>query len=172
MTTKYPNATPAARRTAEKSEKPATTRCTCFWKAGAKKPHICQRITGRAMMNAAQRLIQKEVMNGSVTLSVTGLYPLGSGLFSHLSSVPWNQYVKPKATARAIRQKTMRVRSSPRCSTTLASSPCSRRRGSSRMALDRVELALARADRGGPDGLLDGLGGRDLGGGRGGLFVV
>src|SRR2546423_1503923 len=51
----------------------------------------------------------------------------------------------------------------------VASSPWWRRRGSSRTALDRVELALAGADRC-PDRLLDGRRGRDLG--RLGVFLA
>src|SRR5712691_6735046 len=164
---KYPKAIPASSRTAENSEKPATFLWVCFWKAGAKKPQNCQRTTGSASSSPVHRLIQNDVRNGSETSIVIGWYlcpfTVGSGRFSQFSSVPWKAYATLVVTATAIRQKTIRVRSSPRCSTSVASSPCARRRGSRRMRLDRVVFALAGAHRS-SDGLLDRRRGRQLGG--------
>src|SRR5262245_2258282 len=74
--------------------------------------------------------------------------------------VLWKAKVTPTVTPSASRQMTRRPRSSPRCSTRVASSPCARRRGSGRMRLDRVALALGSGSRG---QILLGGDGRQLG---------
>src|SRR4051812_27796286 len=72
-----------------------------------------------------------ETVNGSSTPNVIGGCLLaGNGRFSQLSRRPWNAYVTAKAAAIVIRQMIRRARSSPRCSTSVASSPWRRRRGS------------------------------------------
>ena len=72
-----------------------------------------------------------EVMNGSAGLSVISFRrSTGSGSSSQWMICARKAYASPKVTAIASRQRTIRERSSSRCSTSVASSPCRRRRGS------------------------------------------
>ena len=65
-----------------------------------------------------------EVRNGSATPRVIGLRRSGgSARFSQWMSWLWKAKVTPKATASASSEIASRVRSSPRCSTSVASSP-------------------------------------------------
>src|SRR3954466_11970506 len=57
----------------------------------------------------------------------------GGGWFSQCSSRSWKTYVTMNAAASAPSTMNSRVRSSPRCSTSVASSPWRRRRGTSRL---------------------------------------
>src|SRR5436305_25533 len=67
----------------------------------------------------------------------------------------WKPKATPVVTPRVMRQTTRRERTSPRGTTTVASSPCWRRRGSRRMRLDRVVVALAADRSRSPHGLFD-----------------
>src|ERR1044071_54999 len=98
--------------------------------------HICQKTIGRAMISAAQKLTQIEVVKGSIGLKVAGFFrSSGSGRFSQLRIRPWNPYVTTNAATTAISMMKMRARSSPRCSTSVASSPWRIRRGMGRVLL-------------------------------------
>ena len=58
-------------------------------------------------------------MNGSVTLSVNGLMPGGSGLFAMWSSRWFCQKHSPHATTSTAAETMIRLRSSSRCSTSV-----------------------------------------------------
>ena len=58
--------------------------------AGAKNAHTCQKMIGSVSRNAAQRLIQIDVENGSSGLNVYGFLRFaGRGRFSQSSTAPW-----------------------------------------------------------------------------------
>src|SRR5256885_9379772 len=72
-----------------------------------------------------------ETVKGSSTPNVSGgRLSAGSGRFSHSSRWPCSAYVTTNAPTTCTMQMTRRARSSPRCSTSCASSPWRRRRGS------------------------------------------
>src|SRR6476659_6588952 len=120
---------PPPSRTLAKTTKPISCRCVCSWNAGARNAHSCQRMTGKAIASPTQRLITIEVRNGSATPRVVGLRCFGSGPFSQWMILTWNANATPNPTQSAISETTSRPRSSPRCSTSVASSPWRRRRG-------------------------------------------
>ena len=96
-----------------------------------------------------------DIVNGSSTPNVTGgRLSAGSGRFSHSSRRPWNAYVTANAATTATRQMIRRARSSPRCSTSVASSPWRRRRGSRLIAYADGRRSLVRRPGGGNSGLL------------------
>ena len=78
---------------------------------------------------AVARLTLTAVVNGSVTPSVTRLLSSGSGRVSQSISRSWNAKEIANAGTIAKSAITRRVRNSPRCSTSVASSPWPRRRG-------------------------------------------
>ena len=80
----------------------------------------------------AIRLTLTDVVNGSVTPSVTSFLSFGSGPVSHSMICSWNANVTRKIGTIARSAMMSRERSSSRCSTSVASSPWSRRRGSHR----------------------------------------
>ena len=69
------------------------------------------------------------VVNGSVTPSVISFLSSGSGRVSTSISVSRKTNATMKAGTIAKSAIRIRVRSSPRCSTSVASSPCCSRRG-------------------------------------------
>ena len=89
-------------------------------------------MTGSAIATAAQKLIMNVVMNGSATANVVGFRPGSSGLFSQPRIVSLNANVTTNAAPTATRHQTSLARSSPRCSTSGASSPGASRRGTTR----------------------------------------
>src|SRR5262245_62065307 len=100
--------------------------------------HTCQKTIGIAMIRAAQKLTQIDVVKGSIGLNVAGFFRLsGSGRFSQLRIRPWNVYVTTNAATIAISMMKRRALSSPRCSTSVASSPWRSRRGTGRIVLAR-----------------------------------
>ena len=79
------NRTPSdEERRREDDEASATTRWKCCSTAGARNAQTCQRTTGSASASAAMRLTLIEVVNGSVTPSVTSFSSFGSGPVSQL----------------------------------------------------------------------------------------
>ena len=78
-------------------------------------------MTGSASASADQSATLKEVMNGSVGLSVTGSRP-SSGSESQPMIVCRKMKVKTSSTTIALSEMITRVRSSVRCSTSDASS--------------------------------------------------
>jgi len=56
--------------------------------------HTCQKTIGIAMISAAQKATQIDVVNGSIGLKVDGFLRLsGSGRFSQSRIRPWKAYV-------------------------------------------------------------------------------
>ena len=84
------------------------------------------------MATAAQKLIMNVVMNGSATANVVGFTPGSSGLFSQPMILSLNVNVTTNAAPTAMRHQRSLVRSSPRWSTSGASSPGASRRGITR----------------------------------------
>src|SRR4051812_1734146 len=108
-----------------------------------------------------------DVKNGSVTPNVTICLSFGSGFVSQSISSPLNAKQNGNAISIAPIAMKRRARSSPRCSTSVASSPWSRRRGSrfhamARRVLDGVVLARRRARRSRGHGALGGARRDDL----------
>ena len=87
---------------------------------------------GSAIATAAQKLIMNVVMNGSATANVVGFRPGSSGLLSQPMILSLNVNVTMNAAPTATRHQTSRARSSPRWSTSGASSPGASRRGITR----------------------------------------
>ena len=121
--------TPHAKSPVARATKTRTTRWKWGSTAGARKAQICHRTTGSAIAKAAMRLTLTEVVNGSVTPSVTSCLSSGSGPVSHSMIRSWKANVTANAGASASRLTMIRARSSSRCSTSVASSPCRRRFG-------------------------------------------
>jgi hypothetical protein len=122
--------TPVTKSTLAIATSTSTTRSKCGWTAGARNAQACQRMIGRAMARAAIRLTFTDVVNGSVTPSVTSFLSSGSGPVSQSMICSWNANVRMKIGTSANSEMISRERSSSRCSTSVASSPWSSRRGS------------------------------------------
>ena len=124
--------TPAAKSAVASVMKTIATRSKFGATAGARNAHTCHRRTGRTIAIAAITLTFTEVVNGSVTPKVTRFLSSGSGTVSHSTICSWNANATANAGTIAKRLTISRERSSSRCSTRVASSPWSRRRGSQR----------------------------------------
>ena len=92
-------------------------------------------MTGSASRKPAASEILNEVKNGSVTPSVTSCVFSGSGSMSHSRICSWNGNAIAIPPRSAKKQTNIRERSSSRCSTSVALSPCSRRRGKRAMGV-------------------------------------
>ena len=122
---------PATSRAVENATKTTTVRCACSSTAGARKLQSCQSTTGRASASPAARLTFTDVRNGSATPSVIGrAIRSGNGWLSQWINRWWNTNAIVKPTTSAPSETKIRARSSSRCSTSVASSPWRRRRGS------------------------------------------
>ncbi len=112
-----------------------TPRCVLSSNAGARNDQSCQRMIGSEISSAAYSDTVTEVRNGSATPKVIGCrLSAGSGWFSQWMIRWWKTYVTVSDSATAPSTTKMRLRSSSRCSTSVASSPCCRRRGRRFMA--------------------------------------
>src|SRR6186713_2581730 len=123
------------------------TRSKCGSTAGARNAHACQRRIGNAIAIAAMKLTFTEVVNGSVTPRVTSFLSFGSGPVSHSMMRSWKANVTMKIGMIANSATIRRERNSSRCSTSVASSPWLRRRGSHRRIIAGFSLAHGLALR-------------------------
>src|SRR6188474_135691 len=121
------------------------TRSKCGSTAGARNAHACQRRIGNAIAIAAMKLTFTEVVNGSVTPRVTSFLSFGSGPVSHSMIRSWKTNVTMKIGMIANSATIRRERNSSRCSTSVASSPWPRRRGSHRLRVDPAHAVLELA---------------------------
>ena len=136
-TTKYANATPAAKSAVATTDEDARRRAACSPRSpGARKPRAGRGRSAARSRARRMKLTLTDVKNGSVTPSVTSCLSSGSG-----SSQPARSAARGRRTRRmnAARARPSAINepvpSSPRCSTSVASSPWPRRRGSRLQAM-------------------------------------
>ena len=113
---------------------------------------ICQKTIGRAISSAAQRLTMIDVEKGSIEPKVIGLLQVvGQRPVQPVEDVAVEDVGDDERDADRDQQMKSRVRSSPRCSTSVASSPWRRRRGTSLIGASSSRTARDRrpADGGG-----------------------
>src|SRR4051812_11902539 len=124
--------------------RPSIFRSAVGSRAGAKKAQTCQRITGDARTTPAYRLTVSETVKGSATPRVARCrWPVGSGRASQARSHAWKLNATIVVVVSAPRMTKRRARNSSRCSASVVSSPCGRRRGS-QLIVPLVVLALGR----------------------------